>query len=195
MRLKWHPPEEAARLGGLSASEPETMSPRSTFLATTLALGLLAGCSSNTRTTPPAEPSAAESGGTPTPSAAAPDTSAQKLPTQPLEESGGTAAPAPAADAKPVVYYVKDSGVRCMAAPCPSYIATRADKPDAEGIPITDLDLGALGVGEEQSAKLLDSTHNGTRGLKVEATVIKVPNAGPAGDGTRLSVNRVLEGK
>jgi len=159
---------------------------RPTFLATALALGLLAGCSSNTRTSPP-ETRPAESGGTPAPTMDTPNS--KTGPSLPQGDSGGTA------DSKTVVYYVKDSGVRCITTPCPSFIAIRADRPDEDGIQITEMDLAALGVDDEQRAKLLESTHDGSRGLKVEATIVKVPNAGPAGDGTRLSVNRVLEGK
>ncbi len=181
-------------------------SPRPLLLASSLALGLLAGCSSNPRpaTTTPSTP-AAESGGTPAATGqkmeAAPggklETAPGQTPELPSAESGGTPATAGegmVAEGK-ATYYVKDSGVRCMAAPCPSFIARRADKPDEEGIPITDLDLATLGVTDAQRDRMLESTHDGSRGLKVEATIIQVPNAGPAGTATRLSVNRVLEGK
>ena len=162
------------------------MSPRPTFLATALALGLLAGCTSNNRATPAETP--AESGGTPT--AEAPRDSAQKL-EQPLPADNGT----PGATETTATYYVKDSGVRCITTPCMSYRAYRADRPDEEGTPISDLDLNAVASDDEKRAPLLDKTHDGGRGLKVEARIVQVPKAGPGGDGTRLSVNRVLEGK
>jgi hypothetical protein len=176
------------------------MSPRPTFLATALALGLLAGCTSNNRATPADNP--AESGGTPAPSTEAPRDTAPK-PTPPAPDDNGTpSAPgtgAPGstsgASAQSGTYYVKDSGVRCITTPCMSYRAYRADQPDEEGTPISDLDLSAVAGDDEKRAPLLDQTHNGGRGLKVEARILPVPKAGPGGDGTRLTVNRVLEGK
>jgi hypothetical protein len=169
------------------------MTPRPSFLATTLVLGLLAGCSSNTRA--PADPRPAESGGTPTATGAeAPPPARPETPTAPSgDSSGGTAAAGD--DNKPVVYIVKDSGVRCIAAPCPSLIARPADRPDADGIRITDLDLSALGLSEEQQGRIMENAMKGGPGIKVEATLGTVPHAGPAGAATVLRVNRVLEGK
>ncbi|EPX64450.1 putative lipoprotein [Cystobacter fuscus DSM 2262] len=168
------------------------MTSRSSLLALPLALGLLAGCTSNTR--PPVEDRPAESGGTPAATGAEvpPPPAPASPPTAPSEDvSGGTAA---ASDSKPVIYIVKDSGVRCMAAPCPSLVARPADDPKAEGLRITDLDLSALGLTDEQQGRLMEKVHQGA-GLKVEASVSNVPHAGPAGAATVLRVNRVVEGK
>jgi hypothetical protein len=166
------------------------MTLRLPLLSALLALGLLAGCSS--RTNPEARP--AESGGTPSAQMDTPPAD-KPLPapggaTAPAE-SGGTAAPAPRG---PAVYFVRDSGVRCMAAPCPSFIATRADKPDDEGMKVTDVDMSALGLSDEKRNGLMEGTHFNP-GIKVEATVETVPNAGPAGAATILRVSKVVEGK
>lgn len=159
-------------------------------LASTLALGLLAGCSSSPR--PASEAPSAESGGTP-PSRVAAPAEAPPPPAAPMDDrSGGTAA---AAD-KPTVYVVQDSGMRCIAAPCPSLVARPAEgPPDAEGIPITDLDLSALGLSDEQKERVMANAQKGGPGLKVEASVVTRAKAGPAGAATVLRVNRVLEGK
>ncbi|MFY0582834.1 hypothetical protein ACN28S_58810 [Cystobacter fuscus] len=91
-----------------------------------------------------------------------------------------------------IVYIVKDSGVRCITAPCPVYLALRADRPEEAGLKVTDLDLSALSLGDEQRSALLKSTHKTGPGLKVEATVRTVPHAGPGGTATILRVSRVL---
>jgi len=165
------------------------MTLRQSLLATTVALGLLAGCSRNATQNQPAE-----SGGTPS----AP---AQPMPDEaikPAEEppSGGTAAGAPAVpgtptERGPAVFFVKHSGVRCMAAPCPTYNITRADRPNDEPIPVTDVDLSALPISEEKRAGLLEATMHA--GIKVEATVETVPNAGPAGAATVLRVSKLVQ--
>ncbi len=153
------------------------MTPRQPLLTAALALGLLVGCSRNTPESRPAE-----SGGTPSTQTEAPTAN------PPGETpSGGTAA-----ERGPAVFFVRDSGVRCMAAPCPTFIATRPDRPGEEGLQVTDIDLSALNLGEEKRAGLLEATHMGP-GLKVEATVDTVPNAGPAGAATVLRVSKVVE--
>ncbi|OJH41551.1 DUF6748 domain-containing protein [Cystobacter ferrugineus] len=164
------------------------MTPRSSLLAIPLVLGLLAGCTSNTR--PSADTRPAESGGTPTSTGAEATPPPPPAPSETEDVSGGTTA----SDSKPVVYIVKDSGVRCMAAPCPSLVARPADDPKAEGLRITDLDLSALGLTDEQKGRLMEKVHQ-EAGIKVEASVGNVPHAGPAGTATVLRVNRVLEGK
>jgi hypothetical protein len=163
------------------------MTLRQPLLATTLAFSLLAGCSRNTPESRPAE-----SGGTPS---AQMNPSANDKPTPattPSGEapSGGTAATAHAG--APVVFFVRDSGVRCMAAPCPAYIATRPDRPNEDGLQVTDIDLAALNLADERRTSLLEATHTST-GIKVEATVVIIPKAGPAGDATVLRVTKLVE--
>jgi hypothetical protein len=170
------------------------MIPRLPLLTATLALGLLAGCSN--RTTSESRP--AESGGTPSAPMETPpnDKPAQQPPTTKSPEeapSGGTAA-APAADRGPAVFFIKDSGVRCMTTPCPFFIATRPDRPDADGMHVHEVDLSALNFSDEKRNSIMEATHAGP-GLKVEATVDTVPNAGPGGAATVLRVTRLVEGK
>jgi hypothetical protein len=161
---------------------------RQSLLATTVALGLLAGCSRNATPNQPAE-----SGGTPSDPAQAMPDEAMKAAEPP---SGGTAAGAPAAsdtrtERGPAVFFVKHSGVRCMAAPCPTYNASRPDRPNEDPLPVTDVDLSALPLSEEKRAGLLEATMHA--GIKVEATVETVPNAGPAGAATVLRVSKLVQ--
>lgn len=170
------------------------MTLRHPLLSAALALGLLAGCSN--RATPESKPT--ESAGTPTsqqpaPLMETPPTASKQ--SQALPTNGADTSAQDTAAAKPGVYVVKDSGVRCITAPCPSYIATRVDQPDAEGIQITDVDLSALGLPEERRATLLETVHGRGAGLKVEATVETVAKAGPGGAATVLRVKKVVEGR
>ncbi|MFY0526826.1 DUF6748 domain-containing protein [Archangium gephyra] len=163
---------------------------RQPLLTAALALGLLAGCSKGT--TPSAEPSsAAESGGTP--SAPMDKPSADKPAPAPETPSGGTAA-APSAERGPAVFFIRDSGVRCMTTPCPTFIATRPDRPGVDGLQVHEVDMSALGLSDEKRNSVMEATH-GNAGLKVEATVDTIPNAGPAGAATVLRVTRVVEDK
>jgi len=156
---------------------------RQPLLTAALALGLLAGCSNRNVT----ESRLAESGGTPpTPMETPPhNKSATEAPTD------GTAAAPP--ESESAVFFVKDSGIRCMVAPCPSLVATRPDRPGEEGLKVTDIDLSALNLPEDQRARVQQALYG--PGLKVEATVETVPHAGPAGPGTVLRVTRLVEGK
>ena len=168
------------------------MTLRQSLLATTVALGLLAGCSRNATQNQPAE-----SGGTPAAPMEAPanDKPVQDQAARPVEEpsSGGTAAAAPGAPTErgPAVFFVKHNGVRCMAAPCPTYSASRPDRPNEDPLAVTDVDLSALPVSEEKRAGLLEATMHA--GIKVEATVETVPNAGPAGAATVLRVSKLVQ--
>ncbi|WP_375769698.1 hypothetical protein NR798_02090 [Archangium gephyra] len=167
------------------------MTSRLPLLTAVLALGLLAGCSKGT-TPPPAEPSpAAESGGTPTAPMDKPAT--DKPAPAPETPSGGTAA-APSAERGPAVYFIRDSGVRCMTTPCPYFVATRPDRPNDEPLQVHEVDTAALGLSDEKRASVMEATH-GNVGLKVEATLDTIPNAGPAGAATVLRVRRIVEGQ
>lgn len=157
---------------------------RTTLLATALSLGLLSGCSNNR---PAADARPPESAGMPAPTAPA---EPKPAPGGANEPTNGTPSPASAS----AVYFVRDSGIRCIAPPCPAFIATRADKADDEGMKITDLDLSALNLTQEQRDRLLEASHTAP-GIKVEASIANVPNAGPAGAATHLHITRVIEGK
>jgi hypothetical protein len=175
------------------------MTLRQPLLTAALAIGLLAGCSRNA--TPP-QP--AESGGTPAPQMEAPPSDkpaqapADTQPTQAMPTgempSGGTAAAdtGKPPDKGPAVFFVRNSGVRCIAAPCPTFNATRPDRPGDEPLPVTDLDFSALNISDEKRANLEMATFN-EPGLKVKARVETVPNAGPAGAATVLRVSEVIE--
>ena len=168
------------------------MTLRQPLLTAALALGLLAGCSRNA--TPPPT---AESGGTPP---AQMETPPNDKPAQPPADakpagempSGGTAATGTPADHAPAVFFVKNSGVRCITTPCPTFLASRPDRPNEDPMPIHELDLSALGVSDEKRASLEMATFEGP-GLKVQATVAVRPNAGPAGAATVLRVSQVVE--
>jgi len=78
-----------------------------------------------------------------------------------------------------------------MTTPCPTYNASRPDRPNEDPMPVTDVDLSALPMSEEKRAGLLEATMHA--GIKVEATVETVPNAGPAGAATVLRVSKLVQ--
>ncbi|MCP3136755.1 DUF6748 domain-containing protein [Pyxidicoccus xibeiensis] len=161
------------------------------LLLAALALGFAAGCSNNkpapSSAPPPSEPGTAAAPGTqaPPPTAAAP------------QNEPGTAAPTPNPEAEvktgeSAVYIVKNSGIRCIAPPCPSYTAARVDKPGSDALMIHEVDLTALAGGsDERLQSLMQQTEMG-EGLKVEATLDIQKNAGPAGDATVLRATRLV---
>lgn len=166
------------------------MTARPSLLATALVLGLSVGCTNNR---PPSEVRPAESGGTPAPVIDATPNPGPAPTMNPSGEapSGGTATDDPS---KPTIYFIKDSGIRCIAPPCPVYIATRPDRPDEDGLKVTSLDLSSLGLSQEQKDGLFEASHHGA-GVKLEATVKTVPKAGPGGAATILVVSRLIDSK
>ncbi len=143
------------------------------FLLSVLCLGLVAGCSKPV--TPDAMPNDS------------------KTPTQQTNPSGGTPSTGAGQQGQPVAYVVKDSGIRCIAPPCPSHIAKPMNDPNAEGIKIHEIDFQDLNLSEENHAELMNKADTSPDGLKVEAVLEKKLKAGPAGDATVLRVKKVLQ--
>jgi hypothetical protein len=108
-------------------------------------------------------------------------------PTQPETPATG------AAQGQPVTYTVRNSGVRCFAAPCPTHKAKPSSPPDAEEILIHEIDFQDLNPSEEQRTELQRKADENPDGLKVEAVLVVKPKAGPAGDATVLRVKKVLQ--
>jgi hypothetical protein len=138
------------------------------FLLCVLCLGLTAGCSK------PITPD-------PMPDNANP-------PTQSESPSTGTGQ-----GQQQVAYTVKNSGIRCIAPPCPSHLAVPVNNPTADAIQIHEIDFQDLNPSEEQREELMRRADETPEGLKVEAVLVKQPNAGPAGDATVLRVKKVLQ--
>ncbi len=160
------------------------MTLRQPLLTAALAFALLAGCSRNATPNP-----TAESGGTPP---AQMDTPVNAQPAAETPSGGTAAAPGTPTERGPAIFFVKNSGVRCITTPCPTFSATRPDRPGDEPLPVHELDLTALKVSDEKRAELEQVTFHAP-GLKVQATVDVVPNAGPAGAATVLRVSQVVE--
>jgi len=158
------------------------------LLLSALALGLSAGCAK-----PPG--SQGEPSNEPGTTAQAPAPQAAQQP--PSEPGSGEAAQEDAAAApekgQPAVYIVQISGVRCIAAPCPTHTAMPVNNPDGDSIHIHELDLSALNLPEERIASLNRQMEQGR--VKLEATLGIRPNAGPAGAATVLHAKRVVDGQ
>jgi hypothetical protein len=90
-------------------------------------------------------------------------------------------------------YIVKNSGIRCIAPPCPTHLATPVSNPEADAIQIHEIDFQDLNASEEQRMELMRKADETPEGLKVEAVLVKQPNAGPSGDATVLRVKKVLQ--
>jgi hypothetical protein len=171
------------------------MSPRPPLLAAAFALGLLAGCSRN-----PPPPQPAESRGAPSsaPLEAPTADKAGQEQAGPAPQAGTAPGESPSdttgapAERGPAVFFVKNSGVRCMTHPCPTFVITRPDRPGEEPIQVHELDLSALNVDDEKRNQLELATFH-EPGLKVEATLDTVRNAGPAGDATVLRVIKLAK--
>ncbi|AGC41598.1 putative lipoprotein [Myxococcus stipitatus DSM 14675] len=159
------------------------------LLLAALALGFAAGCSKPSSTPPtpsnePGTPSAGDSKQPSTPPAPSGDQSGTPVPPSPQGNTNEVKM------GESTVYIVKDSGIRCIAPPCPSYNAFLADKPDMDAIPIHELDLSAVSGGSEQQLEsLMQRTVAG--GLKIQGVLETRPKAGPAGDATVLRATKV----
>jgi hypothetical protein len=172
------------------------MSPEMPFrplLLAALTLGLSAGCSKP----PSSQSDATNEPGTTTAQAPSPE-GARQPPSEP--GSGGMAPPEGTkpreegtAGATPTVYVVQLSGVRCMAAPCPTHLATPVNPPNAESLHIHEMDFSALNLPEERVHALNQRLEQGQ--VKLEASLSTRANAGPAGAATVLRVTKVLDGQ
>jgi hypothetical protein len=131
-----------------------------------LFLGLMAGCSKPITQDP------------------MPDNS--KTPSQPETPSTG-------ASQGQAVYTVKNSGIRCIAPPCPTHLAQPATDPTGDAIQIHEIDFQDLNPTEQQREELQRKADESPEGLKVEAVLEKKLKAGPAGDATVLRVKKVLQ--
>ena len=142
------------------------------FLLSVLCLGLMAGCSKPV--TPDPMPT-------------------DSKPSQPTNPSGGTPSTGAAPQGQTVTYIVKNSGIRCIAAPCPTHIARNVNDPGADGIQIHEIDFQDINPSDDQRAQFMEKADGTPEGLKVEAVLEKKLKAGPAGDATVLRVKKVLQ--
>jgi len=139
-----------------------------------LCLGLMAGCAKQSPT--PEEPMTQPS-----------------KPTQTDSPSGGTPGTQAAGQGQPEAYVIRNSGIRCIAPPCPTHLAQPVANPGGDAIQIHEIDFGVLGLTQDKLEELMRRADESPEGLKVEALIDKQPNAGPAGDATVLRVKRVLQ--
>jgi hypothetical protein len=114
-------------------------------------------------------------------------------PTQTDSPSGGTPITGAAGQGEAVVYTVRNSGIRCIAPPCPTHVAVPVNDPNAEGIQIHEIDFQDMNPTEEKREEYMGKADTAPEGLKVEAVLEKKLNAGPAGDATVLRVKKVLQ--
>jgi hypothetical protein len=96
--------------------------------------------------------------------------------------------PPPAGDERPE-YFVRDSGMRCAAAPCLSWEAVEVHTREATAI--SDVDLSALGMDAEAEDRTRQRLLEGS--LHARGRFETVADAGPAGDGVALVVTEVVE--
>jgi hypothetical protein len=108
-------------------------------------------------------------------------------PTQPETPSTG------AGQGQPATYTVRNSGIRCIAPPCPTHLAQPASNPDGDAIQIHEIDFQDINPSEAQRTELMRKADEEPQGLKVEAVLVTQPKAGPAGDATVLRVKKVLQ--
>jgi hypothetical protein len=167
------------------------------LLLSVLALGAAAGCAK-----PPSSQNGPSNEPGTTAQAPAPQ-AAQQPPSEPGSTGSGEPAqgtqPAPGDTAaapergQPAQYFVQLSGVRCIAAPCPTHLATPVNNPDGDSIHIHELDLAGLNLPEARVESLNRQLETGR--VKMEATLSTRPNAGPAGAATVLHAKKVLDGQ
>jgi hypothetical protein len=108
-------------------------------------------------------------------------------PTQPDNPSTG------AGQGKLEGYVVRNSGIRCIAPPCPTHLAQPVSNPDGDAIQIHEIDFQDINPSEEQRTELMRKADEAPEGLKVEAVLETKLKAGPAGDATVLRVKKVLQ--
>lgn len=160
------------------------------LLLAALTLGLTSGCSE--RQNPPT-PSATNEPGTAAQAPARPEQPAQP-PSEP--GSGGATGEAAQGPQQPqegavAVYEVRISGVRCIAAPCPTHTAQPVSPPGADAVQIHEVDFSALNLPAERVEALNRRMDEGS--VKVEARIGTRPKAGPAGAATVLRVTKVID--
>jgi hypothetical protein len=144
------------------------------LLLSALCLGLVAGCAKQS----------------PAPENTMPPTDS-KTPTQPETPSGGTTNGA-GAQGQPEAYIIRNSGIRCIAPPCPTHLAVPVANPGQDAIQIHEIDFSAMNPSEEKREEYMAKADTDPNGLKVEAVLDKQTNAGPAGDATVLRVRKIL---
>ena len=86
-------------------------------------------------------------------------------------------------------WLLRDSGKRCVTHPCPSWVAT--DVKTREEKEITGVDLGETGLSGDALAAAKVRVLAGQ--VWVRGEIRTVEKQGPAGDGTVLFVNALLE--
>ena len=89
-----------------------------------------------------------------------------------------------------LTWEVQDTGVRCVAAPCPTYRANRieAGKTHPDEV-VHEVDFSRAELSDPQLARVQTRL---TKGLRVEGRIRWIPNRGPAGGARILEVRRVL---
>lgn len=86
-------------------------------------------------------------------------------------------------------WLLRDSGKRCVTHPCPSWVAT--DVRTREEKEITGVDLGETALSGDALAAARERVLAGQVWVRGEIRVVE--EQGPAGDGTVLFVNALLE--
>lgn len=92
-----------------------------------------------------------------------------------------------------LTWQVRDAGVQCVAAPCPTFRAIRIQEkePQREEV-VHEVDFSRAKLSERELARVQAQL---TNGLRVEGRLRWVPDRGPAGGARILEVRRVLPGR